>query len=75
MLATNPTPIRRIACVDVGSGALNLLIAEQAEQQIKILDRLHKSIPLGRDCYSLGEIRLRYVKGNQPHTQPFLCPA
>ena len=51
-----PSP-RRLACIDVGSGALNLLIVEMHKDRLRVLDELSKSVALGRDCFSTGSIQ------------------
>lgn len=53
---------RRLACIDVGSGALNLLIAEMHKDRLRVLDELSKSVALGRDCFSRGSIQRATIR-------------
>ena len=55
-------PITRCACIDVGSGALTMLIVETDGQKIRVLDTLRKVTTLGRDCYAAGTIRHETVR-------------
>lgn len=55
-------PITRYACIDVGSGALTMLIVETDGRAIRVLDTLRKTAPLGRDCYATGAIRHETVR-------------
>lgn len=56
-----PSP-RRLACIDVGSGALNLLIVEMHKDRLRVLDELSKSVGLGRDCFSTGSIQRATIR-------------
>lgn len=46
----------RFACIDVGSGALEMKIVESDGRTRRTLDTLRHSVNLGRDCYARGVI-------------------
>lgn len=48
--------LKRLACIDVGSGALEMIIVETDGEKTKTLETLRQSTTLGRDCYANGVI-------------------
>lgn len=50
------TGIKRLVCIDVGSGALDMLAVETDGVRMRVIDTLRRSVALGRDSFSAGAI-------------------
>lgn len=62
MTAHPPSPspsraVRPIAAIDIGSTSIRLTIAQVRGDHVEVLEHLHQSVSLGKDTFTLGQIR------------------
>jgi exopolyphosphatase/guanosine-5'-triphosphate,3'-diphosphate pyrophosphatase len=77
--ATNPSAVRTVAAIDVGSNAIRLLVAEiDAQGKVHLIEELERAVPLGRDSFSDGRIKrdtitlaIEVIRGYQRIMEPY----